>query len=242
MEAAPDSVAAQLIARARSQGCLWSGRATACGGDQAGLGKALEAELDEHLSYEHGERDDEGGRQDWATTVTASGRRRSAPSWARSVSRWPATETARWTGWWSASDSADCHGWTAMMLSLSAKRLTTCEIAAFVDETYGQQLSKDTISRITDKALSGKPATQCGVPGGVHRCDHDRGWRRPGVERCRTRVLRRDRCHRERETRNPRVEASWSRGVADVASGLWRTERPLLDRNTVRSAPPFRRV
>ena len=40
-----------------------------------------------------------------------------------------------------------------MVLSLSAKGLTTGEISGFFDEVYGTQLSKDTISRITDKVI-----------------------------------------------------------------------------------------
>jgi transposase-like protein len=41
-----------------------------------------------------------------------------------------------------------------IVLSLSAKGLTTGEIAAHFDEVYGAKVSKDTISRITDKVLA----------------------------------------------------------------------------------------
>ncbi len=37
------------------------------------------------------------------------------------------------------------------MLSLTAKGLTTGEVAAHFDDVYGAKVSKDTISRITDK-------------------------------------------------------------------------------------------
>jgi transposase-like protein len=40
-----------------------------------------------------------------------------------------------------------------MVLSLSAKGLTSGEIYAFFADTYEQAMSKDTISRITDKVL-----------------------------------------------------------------------------------------
>jgi putative transposase len=40
-----------------------------------------------------------------------------------------------------------------LVLSLSARGLTTGEIAAHFDEVYGAKVSKDTISRITDKVL-----------------------------------------------------------------------------------------
>ena len=40
-----------------------------------------------------------------------------------------------------------------IVLSLTARGLTTGEIAAHFDEVYGAQVSKDTISRITDKVI-----------------------------------------------------------------------------------------
>jgi transposase-like protein len=40
-----------------------------------------------------------------------------------------------------------------LVLSPSARGLTTGEIAAHFDEVYGAKVSKDTISRITDKVL-----------------------------------------------------------------------------------------
>ena len=39
------------------------------------------------------------------------------------------------------------------MLSLSAKGLTTGEVSAHLAEVYGAQVSKDTISNITDRVL-----------------------------------------------------------------------------------------
>jgi transposase-like protein len=40
-----------------------------------------------------------------------------------------------------------------IVLSLTARGLTTGEVAAHFDEVYGAKVSKDTISRITDKVL-----------------------------------------------------------------------------------------
>ena len=40
-----------------------------------------------------------------------------------------------------------------LVLSLTARGLTTGEIAAHFDEVYGASISKDTISRITDKVV-----------------------------------------------------------------------------------------
>jgi putative transposase len=41
-----------------------------------------------------------------------------------------------------------------VVLSLTAKGLTTGEIAAHFDDVYGAKVSKDTISRITDKVVA----------------------------------------------------------------------------------------
>jgi putative transposase len=40
-----------------------------------------------------------------------------------------------------------------IVVSLTARGLTTGEIAAHFDEVYGAKVSKDTISRITDKVI-----------------------------------------------------------------------------------------
>ena len=46
------------------------------------------------------------------------------------------------------------NGVDEMVLSLSAKGLTTGEIADHFAQVYGQSMSKDTISRITDKVIA----------------------------------------------------------------------------------------
>jgi putative transposase len=61
-----------------------------------------------------------------------------------------------------------------LVLSLSAKGLTHGEIAAHLAEVYGTEVSKQTISTITDKVMDGmaewaEPAAGCGVSGRVHR-------------------------------------------------------------------------
>ena len=63
-KAAPGSVAAQLIEQARAEGVSLVGP----GSPLAALTKqvletALEAELDEHLGYEHGDRDTKAGAE-----------------------------------------------------------------------------------------------------------------------------------------------------------------------------------
>jgi len=46
------------------------------------------------------------------------------------------------------------EGADQIVLSLTARGLTTGEIAAHFDEVYGAKVSKDTISRITEKVTS----------------------------------------------------------------------------------------
>ena len=45
------------------------------------------------------------------------------------------------------------NGIDAIVLSLTARGLTTGEVAAHFEEVYGAKVSKDTISRITDKVV-----------------------------------------------------------------------------------------
>jgi putative transposase len=98
-------------------------------------------------------------------------------------------------------------GVDGIVLSLSAKGLTTGEISAHLAEVYGASVSKDTISAITDRVVDGmaewaEPAPGRGVPGGVHRRDPGEDPRRergqpadlPGVGR-----------HCRRGTRHPRA-------------------------------------
>jgi hypothetical protein len=51
------------------------------------------------------------------------------------------------------SDPWSLEGIDAIVLSLSARSLTTGEIAAHFAEVYGVTVSRDTISRITDKVV-----------------------------------------------------------------------------------------
>jgi putative transposase len=46
------------------------------------------------------------------------------------------------------------NGIDELVLSLTARGLTTGKIAAHFNEVYGAKVSKDTISRITDKVLA----------------------------------------------------------------------------------------
>jgi Transposase, Mutator family len=75
-----------------------------------------------------------------------------------------------------------------MAISLSAKGLTRGEIAAHLAEVYGAEVSKQTITTITDRVMEGLAEWQCRpldpgrVRGGVHRRDQREGPRGPGRE------------------------------------------------------------
>ncbi len=91
----------------------------------------------------------------------------------------------------------------AVAISLYAKGLTTGDISAHFAEVYGASISKDTISRITDRvveemqAWTSRPLAP-GLRGGLHRRDLRQGPRRAGRQPA---VLR---CHRGRPERPPR--------------------------------------
>ena len=151
---APDSVAAQLIEQARAEGVSLVGP----GSPLAALTKqvlesALEAELDEHLGYEHGDRagkaDSEGRNERNGTrgkTVhTELGPVTLEVPRGREGTFEPVVVRKR---------QRRLNGVDEMVLSLSAKGLTTGEIADHFAQVYGQSMSKDTISRITDKVIA----------------------------------------------------------------------------------------
>ncbi len=154
-KAAPDSVAAQLISQARAEGVSLVGP----GSPLATLTKqvletALEAELDEHLGYEHGDRpgklaaDGSGNERNGSrakTVLTELGPVEIDVPRDRDGSFDPVVVRKR---------QRRLTGIDEMVLSLSAKGLTTGEIAGFFADTYGSELSKDTISRITDKVIA----------------------------------------------------------------------------------------
>jgi transposase-like protein len=151
---APDSVAAQLIEQARAEGVSLVGS----GGPLAALTKqvletVLEAELDEHLGYDHGDR---GTKADTGQGNERNGTRaKTVVTELGPVSiEVPRDRDGTFDPVVVRKRQRRLTGVDEMVLSLSAKGLTTGEIAGFFADTYGQELSKDTISRITDKVIT----------------------------------------------------------------------------------------
>jgi hypothetical protein len=74
-----------------------------------------------------------------------------------------------------------------IVLSLYARGLTTGEISAHFHDIYGASVSKETVSRITDKVACGDggmvtSSAGPGVRGDLHRCDRGEGAGGPGRE------------------------------------------------------------
>ena len=151
---APDSVAAQLIEQARAEGVSLVGP----GSPLAALTKqvlesALEAELDEHLGYEHGDR---------AAKADSEGRNERNGTRGKTVHtelgpvtlEVPRDREGTFEPVVVRKRQRRLNGVDEMVLSLSAKGLTTGEIADHFAQVYGQSMSKDTISRITDKVIA----------------------------------------------------------------------------------------
>jgi putative transposase len=115
------------------------------------LETGLEAEMDEHLGYEA---HDPAGRNSGnfrngtraKTVLTDVGPVEIEVPRDRDASFTPALVRKR---------QRRLTGVDDMVISLVAKGLTTGEVSAYLAEVYGAQVSKDTISRITDRVLEG---------------------------------------------------------------------------------------
>ena len=143
-------LAQDLVARARAEGVQLVGP----DGLLTGLTKtvvetALEAEMSEHLGYDkhdpagrNGQNSRNGSRA--KTVLTEVGPVQIDVPRDRDGSFDPGIVRKR---------QRRLNGIDQIVLSLTARGLTTGEIAAHFAEVYGAKVSKDTISRITDKVV-----------------------------------------------------------------------------------------
>jgi transposase-like protein len=147
-----EQLVAMLVERARSEGLQLTGQ----GGLLQQLTKrvlesALEGEITDHLGYE---KHDAGGR--------GSGNSRNG-SRAKTVLtdvgpvevKVPRDTSGTFEPQIVRKRQRRLTGVDEMVLSLSAKGLTHGEIAAHLAEVYGAEVSKQTISTITDKVMDG---------------------------------------------------------------------------------------
>jgi putative transposase len=143
-------LAEELVAQARADGVQLVGE----GGLLTGLTKsvletALDAEMSEHVGYDKHDRAGRNGgnsRNGYRakTVVTEIGPVEIEVPRDRDGSFEPAIVRKR---------QRRLDGIDAIVLSLTARGLTTGEIAAHFAEVYGAKVSKDTISKITDKVV-----------------------------------------------------------------------------------------
>ena len=132
---------------------------------------ALEGELDDHLGYaRHDPEGRDGGNsrngRRAKTVITDTGPVEISVPRDRDSSFEPKIVAKR---------QRRLTGVDDMVISLSAKGLTHGEISAHLLEVYGAEVSKQTITAITDRVMEGladwqSPAIGSGVRGDLHRC------------------------------------------------------------------------
>jgi transposase-like protein len=152
LDAVDEQLVEQLADRARSEGLQLTGE----GGLLARLTKrvvesALEGEMDGHLGYaKHDPAGRDGGNSRngtrGKTVLTEAGPVPLAVPRDRDGSFAPALVKKR---------QRRLSGVDDLVISLSAKGLTHGEIAAHLAEIYGAEVSKQTITTITDRVLEG---------------------------------------------------------------------------------------
>jgi transposase-like protein len=152
LDAVDEQLIEQLADRARSQGLQLTGE----GGLLARLTKtviesALEGELDDHLGYA---RHDPAGRNGGDSRNGRRGKTVLTDVGPVEIGV-PRDRDGSFEPQLVAKHQRRLPGVEDLVISLSAKGLTTGEICAHLSEVYGAQVSKQTISTITDRVLEG---------------------------------------------------------------------------------------
>lgn len=150
--AADAQLAEELVARARSEGLELTGPDGLLGRvTKAVLEGALQGEMDDHLGYaKHDSAGRDGGNSRNGarvkTVLTDIGPVDIEVPRDRDASFEPKIVGKR---------QRRLSGIDELVISLAAKGLTTGEVAAHLGEVYGAQVSRQTISTITDRVLEG---------------------------------------------------------------------------------------
>ena len=151
------SIAEQLVDQARADGVDLVGPEGLLGQlTKQVLEAGLEVEMDEHLGYEkhaHEGRNGENSRNGTRskTVITEVGPVEIDTPRDRDGTFEPATVKKR---------QRRLNGVDSMVISLTAKGLTTGEVEAHLAEVYGTAISRETISKITDAVLEESAAWQ----------------------------------------------------------------------------------
>ena len=144
------AIAERLVEQARAEGVDLVGPGGLLGElTKQVLETGLEVEMDEHLGYakhasegRNGENSRNGTRS--KTVITEVGPVEIDTPRDRDATFEPATVKKR---------QRRLHGVDSMVISLCAKGLTTGEVQAHLVEVYGTDVSRETISKITDRVL-----------------------------------------------------------------------------------------
>ena len=156
-EVSDEQLVRQLVDRARAEGLKLTGEGGLLGRlTKVVVESALEGEMDDHLGYgkhdpagRNGENSRNGARS--KTVVTEAGAVEIEVPRDRESSFEPVIVGKR---------QRRLSGIDDLAISLSAKGLTHGEIAAHLAEIYGAEVSKQTISTITDRVVEGMAAWQ----------------------------------------------------------------------------------
>ncbi len=144
------AIAEQLVEQARADGVDLVGPNGLLGQlTKQVLETGLEVEMEEHLGYEkHAVDGRDGGNSRNGTrsktVITEIGPVEIDTPRDRDATFEPKTVRKR---------QRRLHGVDSMVISLTAKGLTTGEVQAHLVETYGTDVSRETISKITDRVL-----------------------------------------------------------------------------------------
>jgi len=152
LSAADERLLAELAERARSGGLRLTGEGGLLGQlTKLVVESALEGELDDHLGYEkhdpagrNGQNSRNGHRA--KTVLTEAGPVEISVPRDRDASFEPQIVAKR---------QVRLTGMDDLVISLSAKGLTHGEICAHLAEVYGAEISKQTITAITDRVMDG---------------------------------------------------------------------------------------
>jgi len=170
VESSDEQLVRQLVDRARAEGLKLTGEGGLLGRlTKVVVESALEGEMDDHLGYgKHDPAGRNGGNSRNGTRpktlVTEAGPVEIEVPRDRESAFEPVIVGKR---------QRRLSGVDDLVISLSAKGLTHGEISAHLAEIYGAQVSKQTISAITDRVMEGmaawgEQAAGSGVSGDLH--------------------------------------------------------------------------
>ena len=174
--------AAELVARARAEGVELTGdNGLLTGLVRQVLQTGLEVEMTDHLGYERHAAEGRG---------TGNSRNGSTPKTVTTEVgkvglRVPRDRDASFDPQTVRKGQRRLDGLTGNVISLYAKGMTTGDIQAHLAEIYDTDISRDTISRITDAVVEdmvgvAEPAARRGLPGDPDRRHRRQDPRRPG--------------------------------------------------------------